>query len=784
MRKALLLTILVTVWGCEAKVEPPPATQSCESGDPLCGTHDQGTVDGDGGTPTGPFTTYAATDYVLGAYYFGTYSPTYNHRLAASQYHYGRSDPWAGIRDYHGDVGVPQNTDGWTPRAVPSGLQAYEFGQYKPALGYYDQDQVSTLYRHIVQARSHGIKYFNFYWYYRQDATAFNGVREVIDAALYHDPATGAMKGSFLAANDQIKAEAGSPTLKFMITVYANDGAGSDYSPLVRDGAVADEIVRRWVDYMSRYDYLKTRTGRPLIAFGHTVASDPTLVRDYISKLKLAAQQRGLLEPFVVMEHSLLVNEVPPDGGVPTSAVVDGYTCLNQGDLAANGRGNVWSYATWVNAFTSAYTDTRKPWLPCFMTDFNEKPRTRMEYNYDKSKVRYVDNWSKTLFGSGLSKFKTAIANARILASSAESEISGYGVIYAWNEWAEAALNLEPSAANSHWVLSEITSKFNLTAVAPSHQWCTSCTPSCASKACGASDGCGGTCCAGSGCTSVSCSTCKTPDSCGSACVNVTNGTTCIGGTCQNGTCTASCTPSCTGKTCGAANGCGGTCCAGSGCTSVSCSTCKTPDSCGSACVNVTNGTTCTGGTCQNGTCTTGCTPSCAGKTCGATNGCGGTCCAGSGCTSVSCPTCQTSNSCGSGCVTVTSGTACNGSYYCYAGACQSNGLGSATRLLCGQSRVSPDGRFTLTYQTDGNLVLYQSGVGAIWNSQTSGTSCGSTEMQADGNLVVYDASTVARWNSQTMGHAGAFLEVQSDGNVVVYSPSLTPLWSTGTSGR
>ena len=56
---------------------------------------------------------------------------------------------------------------------------------------------------------------------------------------------------------------------------------------------------------------------------------------------------------------------------------------------------------------------------------------------------------------------------------------------------------------------------------------CTSCTPTCSGKLCGASDGCGGSCAAGSGC----------------------------------------CSPACTGVLCGASDGCGGSCGSGSGCT-------------------------------------------------------------------------------------------------------------------------------------------------------------------------------------------------------------------------
>jgi hypothetical protein len=104
------------------------------------------------------------------------------------------------------------------------------------------------------------------------------------------------------------------------------------------------------------------------------------------------------------------------------------------------------------------------------------------------------------------------------------------------------------------------------------------CQPSCAGKACGDPDGCGGTC-------QVNCNTC-TPACTGKLCGD---GDGC-GGTCNDGS--GCCTPSCAGKLCGAGDGCGGTCNNGSGC----------------------------------------CTPSCAAKSCGGGDGCGGTCKIGSGC--------------------------------------------------------------------------------------------------------------------------------------------------------
>ena len=102
-----------------------------------------------------------------------------------------------------------------------------------------------------------------------------------------------------------------------------------------------------------------------------------------------------------------------------------------------------------------------------------------------------------------------------------------------------------------------------------------------------------------------------------------------------------------------------------------------------------------------------------------------------------------------------------------------------------GQNVTSCDGRFVLVLHEDGNLVLWQSGVGPLWSSQTKGTTPGQLVMQGDGNLVLYDAFGTAVWHIGTHGHEGAFAVIQDDGNFVVYDSSATvPLWNTKTCCR
>jgi hypothetical protein len=92
---------------------------------------------------------------------------------------------------------------------------------------------------------------------------------------------------------------------------------------------------------------------------------------------------------------------------------------------------------------------------------------------------------------------------------------------------------------------------------------------------------------------------------------------------------------------------------------------------------------------------------------------------------------------------------------------------------------TSTGGRYRLVYQSDGNLVLYDSSDGtAQWNSGTGGTSAGQVAMQSDGNVVVYDAQGTAHWTTNTAGNANATLVVQSDGNLVVYSSGGQAVWN------
>jgi hypothetical protein len=98
------------------------------------------------------------------------------------------------------------------------------------------------------------------------------------------------------------------------------------------------------------------------------------------------------------------------------------------------------------------------------------------------------------------------------------------------------------------------------------------------------------------------------------------------------------------------------------------------------------------------------------------------------------------------------------------------------------QSLRSPDGRFAVVMQDDGNLVVYAPGGRPAWASGTSWVGSEAVvTMRQDGNLVIFRGAQ-AYWESGTAGPGSSTLVMQDDGNLVIYGPSF-PLWSS-RSGR
>jgi len=103
--------------------------------------------------------------------------------------------------------------------------------------------------------------------------------------------------------------------------------------------------------------------------------------------------------------------------------------------------------------------------------------------------------------------------------------------------------------------------------------------------------------------------------------------------------------------------------------------------------------------------------------------------------------------------------------------------------LFRGQELISPNKKYRLKMQTDGNLVLYSQST-AVWNTYTWAKPVKFVSMQTDGNLVLYDENKKPFWYSSTWGRGSSRLVMQDDGNLVIYNASNVPTWYTNTVGR
>ena len=108
------------------------------------------------------------------------------------------------------------------------------------------------------------------------------------------------------------------------------------------------------------------------------------------------------------------------------------------------------------------------------------------------------------------------------------------------------------------------------------------------------------------------------------------------------------------------------------------------------------------------------------------------------------------------------------------------------SQLNVGDRRWSPNGKFSLLMQDDGNLVLYrQSDRKAIWASHTSGSGAKRAVLQQDGNFVLYTSSNVAKWSTDSNSDPDNFLLLQDDGNLMLYAMGApTVQWASNSSGN
>ncbi|GGL87532.1 hypothetical protein GCM10011594_03960 [Nakamurella endophytica] len=105
--------------------------------------------------------------------------------------------------------------------------------------------------------------------------------------------------------------------------------------------------------------------------------------------------------------------------------------------------------------------------------------------------------------------------------------------------------------------------------------------------------------------------------------------------------------------------------------------------------------------------------------------------------------------------------------------------LAPGQAISSGSALTSPSGQFSLSMQTDGDLVMTAQG-SRLWHSNTDGNPGAVALLQTDGDLVIQSPGGGVLWASGTAGHPWSDLTLGSDGTAALRAGS-TVLWSTGS---
>ena len=106
--------------------------------------------------------------------------------------------------------------------------------------------------------------------------------------------------------------------------------------------------------------------------------------------------------------------------------------------------------------------------------------------------------------------------------------------------------------------------------------------------------------------------------------------------------------------------------------------------------------------------------------------------------------------------------------------------LRAGNQLGLGETLDSLNGGYTLTLQSDGNLVLTEGAGTVVWASGTDGKGVERANFQTDGNFVLYNGAGEGVWSTQTEGSGADRIVLQDDRNLVVYAGDADK-WASNT---
>ena len=384
----------------------------------------------------------AASDepYHIGVWYFTRWSSSNNDPPARrSLAFYGRMDAWAGIRDNaegHGKFAI--NDDQGKP---------VDYSYREPLIGYYDEMSQEVVDKEILMAASEGIEFFAFYWYL--------------------DPQTGEeltiSKPLANFFNSKVRGK-----VKYVLSPLISENSSA---PLTLD-IWTRKVVPKLIAYAANDAYYKI-DGRPVIIdFSNQFTPAKDRATAY-AVLRSAMQSQLHVNPFLVTLQADTA-DYPAYMWVKQAMKADAVTCFQFPPKKPNE-----SYAddmsNWVAEMLKPLTapdgslDRSMFFFPCGSNGMDNRPWLAAESEEALQKLPYTA-------GVTPEAFRTHLQSLKALMDKYPGWTRKTAVIYAWNEWGEAARDIEPSRTLGYSYADVLREVFGLTpeaerpAAAPSAQ--------------------------------------------------------------------------------------------------------------------------------------------------------------------------------------------------------------------------------------------------------------------------------------------------------------------------
>ena len=366
----------------------------------------------------------------IGVWYFTLWnSSAHSIQVTQSQRIYGRADPWGGVRDY-------AEGHGTAPFIDPALQRPIDFANRRPLLGFYDLMDPNVISKEIEEAASEGIEFFALYWFFN----AKTGEEEDVSAPT----------ALFFSNPERAK-------IKLLLAPIALNDTGDKNVTL---SAWEQKTVPRLVKYMASDAYYRV-DGRPLmIDFGVNFEQPNEEVAAYAS-LRQAAKTALGVDPMIVR----MLPAAAKYGDMDYFRKVvrpDGFACFAN-RITASPEPYASYIADWVPEMTANITPSGQStiapsmFIPCGSIGLDPRPWYGIEGGVEigPNSMPFTSGTTPALFRQHLEALKGFIEVHRRLTK-------GLAILYAWNEWGEAAADIEPSAVDGYAYADVVRQVFGL----------------------------------------------------------------------------------------------------------------------------------------------------------------------------------------------------------------------------------------------------------------------------------------------------------------------------------